>query len=128
MEFHGKKLSQIFNIQAFNDVLTQTGIDFYNTVIGGISGEAGSEKVQGLNEKINLAKQQLPKEEQNKLRGKMTVLYKQILSDRETSSFIPVGFENNNEVYDTVKQFNDETYNEQPLKSCLENNIAFSSA
>lgn len=107
---NGKKLSQIFNVEAFNDVLTQTGIDFYNTVIGGISGEAGSEKVQGLNEKINLAKQQLPKEEQNKLRGKMTVLYKQILSDRETSSFIPAGFENNNEVYDTVKQFNDETY------------------
>ncbi|MBQ0003419.1 MAG: type V CRISPR-associated protein Cas12a/Cpf1 [Treponema sp.] len=110
LHLNGKTLSQIFNIEAFNDVLTQTGIDFYNTVIGGISGEAGSEKVQGLNEKINLAKQQLPKEEQNKLRGKMTVLYKQILSDRETSSFIPVGFENNNEVYDTVKQFNDETY------------------
>lgn len=104
----GKTLSQIFNVEAFNDVLTQTGIDFYNMVIGGISGETGTEKTQGLNEKINLARQQLPNEEQNKLRGKMVVLFKQILSDRETASFIPAGFENNDEVYDTVSKFDEE--------------------
>ena len=106
---NGKKLDDIFNVEAFNDVLAQSGIDFYNTVIGGISTE--TEKVQGLNEKINLARQKLPAEEKNKLRGKMVVLFKQILSDRGTSSFIPVGFNNNDEVYSSVKTFNDEFVN-----------------
>ena len=107
---NGKKLKDIFNPEAFNQVLTQTGIDFHNTVIGGISAEAGAEKIQGLNEKINLVRQQLPDAEKNKLRGKMVVLFKQILSDRDTASFIPVGFENNDEVYDTVQKFKKETY------------------
>ncbi|MBP5401968.1 MAG: type V CRISPR-associated protein Cas12a/Cpf1 [Treponema sp.] len=103
----GKQLKDIFKVEAFNDFLSQAGINFYNTIIGGISGEAGSQKVQGLNEKINLARQQLSKEEKYKLRGKMTVLYKQILSDRETVSFIPSGFENNEEVYSAIEEFND---------------------
>lgn len=34
----GKKLKDIFNPDAFNECLTQTGIDFYNTIIGGVSG------------------------------------------------------------------------------------------
>ena len=106
---NGKKLDDIFNVESFNDVLAQSGIDFYNTVIGGISTK--TEKVQGLNEKINLARQQLPAEEKNKLRGKMVVLFKQILSDRGTSSFIPVGFNNKEEVYSSVKSFNDEFVN-----------------
>lgn len=105
---NGKKLKDIFNPEAFNQVLTQTGIDFYNTIIGGVSGEAGTQKIQGLNEKINLTRQQLPDTEKNKLRGKMVVLFKQILSDRETASFIPVGFENNEEVYESIKTFKKE--------------------
>ncbi|MCR5495367.1 MAG: type V CRISPR-associated protein Cas12a/Cpf1 [Treponema sp.] len=100
-----KKLKDIFSIDGFNKVLSQSGIDFYNTVIGGISEEAGTQKVQGLNEKINLASQQLSSEEKHKLKKKMTVLYKQILSDRSTASFIPVGFEKSEEVYDSVKEF-----------------------
>lgn len=102
---NGKKLKDIFNAESFNDVLSQSGIDFYNTIIGGVAGEIGTEKVQGLNEKINLARQQLPDAEKNKLRRKMVVLYKQILSDRETASFITVGFEDDAEVYKSVKDF-----------------------
>ena len=102
---NGKKLKDIFCIDGFNNVLCQSGIDFYNTVISGVAGEAGSQKIQGLNEKINLARQQLSDEEKSKLRGKMVVLYKQILSDRETASFIPVGFENKGEVYKTLQNF-----------------------
>ena len=105
---NGKKLKDIFNPDAFNECLTQTGIDFYNTIIGGVSEEAGTQKIQGLNEKINLARQQLPDSEKNRLRGKMVVLFKQILSDRETASFIPVGFENNEEVYESIKTFKKE--------------------
>lgn len=125
-----KKLDDIFNVEAFNDVLAQSGIDFYNTVIGGISTE--TEKVQGLNEKINLARQQVISQisflknqnasentekikalekKANELKKKMVVLFKQILSDRGTSSFIPVGFNNTEEVYSSVKSFNDEFVN-----------------
>lgn len=125
-----KKLDDIFNVEAFNDVLAQSGIDFYNTVIGGISTE--TEKVQGLNEKINLARQQVISQisflknqnasentekikalekKANELKKKMVVLFKQILSDRGTSSFIPVGFNNNDEVYSSVKSFNDKFVN-----------------
>lgn len=104
----GKKLAEIFSKDNFNAVLSQRGIDFYNTVIGGISDEAGNKKVQGLNEKINLARQQLPAEEKSKLRKKMTVLYKQILSDKKTASFIPVSFEKSDEVYNTVRQYKEQ--------------------
>lgn len=106
---NGKKLKDVFSIDGFNSVLSQSGIDFYNTIIGGIAGETGSVKVQGLNEKINLARQQLSDEEKSKLRGKMVVLYKQILSDRENVSFIPTGFENNEEVYKTLQEFKKNT-------------------
>ena len=127
---NGKKLDDIFNVESFNDVLAQSGIDFYNTVIGGISTE--TEKVQGLNEKINLARQQVISQisflknqnasentekikelekKANELKKKMVVLFKQILSDRGTSSFIPVGFNNNDEVYSSIKSFNDEFVN-----------------
>lgn len=104
----GKSLKEIFTPAAFGNVLTQRGIDFYNTVIGGISGEAGTEKIQGLNEKINLARQQLSGEDKNKLRSKMVVLFKQILSDRETASLIPVGFEKSEEVYSSIKRFDED--------------------
>lgn len=107
---NGKKLKDIFTAEAFNNVLTQTGIDFYNTIIGGVSGEAGNEKIQGLNEKINLFRQRLSDSDKNKLRGKMLVLYKQILSDRKTESFIPLGFENSRQVYDSVKDFKEKVF------------------
>lgn len=106
---NGKKLADIFGADGFNSVLSQSGIDLYNTIIGGIAGEAGTQKLQGVNEKINLARQQLPTEEKNKLKRKMSVLYKQILSDRSTASFIPIGFESSDEVYESVKQFKEQS-------------------
>ena len=113
---NGKKLSEIFNKENFNAVLSQSGIDFYNTVIGGISGESGKEKIQGLNEKINLASQKLLPEDKSKLRKKMTLLYKQILSDKKTASFIPAGFEKSEEVYETVRQFKEQNLDSAKFK------------
>ena len=107
----GKKLADIFSANGFNAVLSQSGIDFYNTIIGGIAGEAGAQKLQGLNEKINLARQQLPAEDKSKLKRKMSALYKQILSDISRPSFIPVGFESSDEVYESVKQFKEQSLN-----------------
>ena len=113
---NGKKLSEIFNKENFNAVLSQSGIDFYNTVIGGISGESCKEKIQGLNEKINLASQKLLPEDKSKLRKKMTLLYKQILSDKKTASFIPAGFEKSEEVYETVRQFKEQNLDRAKFK------------
>ena len=106
---NGKKLEEFFSIDAFNDVLSQRGIDFYNFIIVGESAEANVYKKQGLNEKINNARQNLPLEEKNKLRGKMVVLYKQILSDREAPSFVSKGFMTSEDVYESIKKFHQKT-------------------
>ena len=111
-----KKLSEVFNKDNFNAVLSQSGIDFYNTVISGISEENEKPRIQGINEKINLASQNPLLEDKSKLRKKMTMLYKQILSDKKTASFIPVGFEKSEEVYETVRQFKEQNLDTAKLK------------
>lgn len=106
--FLGKeKLEDVFTVNAFNSVCTQKGIDFYNTIIGGISDKAGTEKTKGLNEFINLTRQQLPKEEQHKLNKKMVSLFKQILSDSVTASFIPEQFKTDDAVYNEIQNFHE---------------------
>ena len=101
----GKSLADIFELDAYNDVLTQSGIDFFNQVIGGISGEGGEKKTRGINEFSNLYRQQHPEFAQKHLATKMIPLYKQILSDRETKSFILEAFSNDSQVQDSVKGF-----------------------
>lgn len=91
----------IFEINAFNLCMMQEGIDRYNQILGGLAADAGSEKVKGLNECINLYKQQHP---DVKL-GKMSMLYKQILSDRE-GSFIDV-FEKDEDVFKAVLTYHE---------------------
>lgn len=105
---NGIKLKDVFTVNGFNKVISQKGIDFYNTIIGGIADDSLTIKKQGINEAINLARQQLPFEEKNKLKKKMTVLYKQILSDKEKVSFIPESFVDSKEVYDAVKSFSED--------------------
>lgn len=123
---NGKKLDEIFNVESFNDVLAQSGIDFYNTVIGGISTE--TEKVQGLNEKINLVRQQLISQisflknqndldntekikelekKADELKKKMVVLFKQILSKTNSKSFKIESLTSSNEVLFELEKFNE---------------------
>lgn len=83
----------LFTVEGFNVVLAQKGIDWYNQVIGGVSTETG--KVKGLNECINLWNQQNPREKKLPL---FTQLYKQILSDSNTCSFVIDAFENDDDV------------------------------
>ncbi|WP_297947010.1 type V CRISPR-associated protein Cas12a/Cpf1 [uncultured Fibrobacter sp.] len=102
---NGKSLANIFELNAYNEVLTQSGIDFFNQVIGGISGEGGEKKTRGINEFSNLYRQQHPEFAQKRLATKMIPLYKQILSDRETKSFILESYSNDSQVQDSVKEF-----------------------
>lgn len=101
------RLEEIFETSFYNHILTQDGIDEFNQLLGGISAKEGEKKKQGLNEVINLAMQ---KDEgiRNKLRyraHKFTPLFKQILNDRSTLSFIPETFENDRKVLESIEAY-----------------------
>ncbi len=101
---NGAKLEDFFTLDSFNFFLTQGGIERYNAVLGGISEKAGSKKTKGLNETLNLAFQQGKIEKKFKFQP----LFKQILSEREATSFAPTGFENQDELKDVVSKFKNE--------------------
>lgn len=79
-------LKDVFAVDSFNCVLSQNGIEFYNSVLGGIVQEDGS-VVRGLNQFISMAFQQGKLEESSR-RVRFAPLYKQILTERETLSFV----------------------------------------
>lgn len=112
----------LFTLSGFNYVLTQKGIDFYNLLIGGFT-EEGGKKIQGINELINLHNQT---KEKNERLPKMKPLYKQILSDRNSISFLPDKFENGKEVVDSINDFylenliNYDVYEDNRSKSIFE--------
>lgn len=91
--------SELFEDAFFLRVLSQSGIDDYNQMLGGCTGADGT-KVQGLNEYINLYGQLTGKK-----MPKLKPLYKQILSDRSSLSFIPEQFENDDAVLRAVCAF-----------------------
>lgn len=69
-----------FDLSRYNQYLTQEGIDTLNEVIGGKV--ENKEKIQGINEKINLWSQK------SKVKvGKLKLLYKQIGSDKDKPLF-----------------------------------------
>lgn len=101
---NGWKLADIFKTDSYGRFLPQTGIDELNTLIGGVSKE-GRKKVKGINEFINLCKQQNEDARNDRSLGKMPPLYKQILSDRETFSFVEKPFETDEDVINAVMEF-----------------------
>ena len=102
-DLNGRALDEVFSIGFYNTVLTQKGIDFYNLIIGGRSPEPGQRKIQGINEIIHQYRQQYP----DVKIPKMVELFKQILSDRESQSFIPKMYENDKEVQESIVHFHD---------------------
>lgn len=92
-------LEDMFSLKAYNSVLTQSQIDAYNTIIGGV--KDGDVKLKGLNEYINLFNQTHP----DKKLPKLKMLYKQILSDRVSASWLPEAFTNVQELLDGVAHF-----------------------
>lgn len=97
-------IEEMFQLGYFNNTLTQTGIDCYNTLIGGFTSFDGKQKIQGLNEYINLYNQNV-KSKKDKQLPKLKLLYKQILSDRVTASFIPEQYQSDQEVLDSILEF-----------------------
>ncbi len=115
-DLFGIIVKDMFEPEFFNCVLSQEGIDHYNQVLGGYSNRDSS-KVQGLNEYINLYNQKASKAERL---PKLKPLYKQILSDKTSVSFIPDRFENDNEVLGALCKFIAPEENECTLSSALE--------
>lgn len=103
----GLKLKDMFAIGNYGKCLPQSGIEAFNHVVGGKSPERGK-KTRGINEFINLYRQQHDDAKADRLLAKMPILYKQILSDRETISFVAEAFEKDADVLNAVRKFGEE--------------------
>ncbi len=95
-------ISEFFNLSYFNSVLTQTQIELYNTIIGGLVNEDGS-KVCGINEYVNLYNQQ-NKIDKSKRLPFLKPLYKQLLCDRDSASWLPEQFNNDSIMFNAIKE------------------------
>lgn len=100
----GRNIEDIFSVDYFEFVLAQSGIDVYKSMIGGYTCSDGT-KIQGLNECINLYNQQVAKNEKSKRLPLMKPLYKQILSEKDSVSFIPEKFNPDNEVLLAIEDY-----------------------
>ena len=100
----GRNIEDIFSVDYFEFVLAQSGIEIYNSMIGGYTCSDGT-KIQGLNECINLYNQQVAKNEKSKRLPLMKPLYKQILSEKDSVSFIPEKFNSDNEVLHAIGDY-----------------------
>lgn len=96
-------IDEAFELKYFNEVLTQKQIDLYNLIIGGRVPEEGKSKIRGLNEYVNLYNQK--QKDKSKKVPKFKMLYKQILSDREKTSFVPEKFQSSEEVTSAINSF-----------------------
>ena len=102
-------IDQVFTLEYYNHLVLQSGIEQYNAIVGGVSKQEG-EKVQGLNELINLYNQT----HKDQRLPKMQLLYKQILSDRQSLSWLPEEFtEDDNLVLQTIEDFYQKLQNEK---------------
>ncbi len=99
-----RTLEEIFSLNYVNKTITQKGIDHYNNILGGRTTEEGKKKIKGLNEYINTEYNQKQKEKKNRL-PRFKQLYKQILSDRESVSFIIEAFKEDKEVLEAIETF-----------------------
>lgn len=94
-------LVDMFKLDYFSMVLTQTQIDVYNAIIGGKTLDDGT-KIQGLNEYVNLYNQQ--QKDKTKRLPKLKPLFKQILSERNAISWLPDEFENDNDMLQSIEK------------------------
>ena len=100
----GVMIDDIFKTDFYNTLLTQDGIDFFNQVLGGVA-EEGKQKYRGINEFSNLYRQQHPEMAAKRKALTMIPLFKQILSDRDTLSYIPQQIDTEQQLIEILNQF-----------------------
>ena len=113
----GTTVYNAFTVDYFNFVLTQPGIDRYNAIIGGYT-TSDRPKVKGINEYISKHNKDFPNDKKIPM---LKPLYNQILSDKESVSFIPEKIKNDNEVLDSVYKFynNNDADKRSPIKDVI---------
>ena len=108
-----EKITDIFNVQAFNKYLCQNGaekqrgIEFYNQIIGGIAEKEGGVNLRGINQFLNLYWQQHPDFAKENRKIKMVPMYKQILSDRSSLSFKIETIDTDEELKTAITEYSD---------------------
>lgn len=100
-------LETLFTLSYYNHLLTQQEIEVFNRIIGGMAVQAGKEKVQGLNEILNLAMQQDEglREVMKSVPHRFEPLYKQILSDKVKLSFLQEEFQTDGEALEAIHSY-----------------------
>ena len=101
---NGALLEDVFRVEGYSRCLSQEGITWFNMILGGKTLSDGR-KIRGINEFINLKRQSDECAKKDKKLGKMPQLYKQILSDRESLSFVSEKFAVDADVLSSIKKF-----------------------
>lgn len=131
-ELNGKSLREFLSLNNFENCLNQSGIERFNLIVGGKTTE-NNVKIKGLNEKINeYSQKQKDNKEQKKIRTlKLSPLFKQILSNRESESFILEKIKDKKELFEKIDNFY-KSFNEfsnklknsvEKLKNCNHDNV-----
>ena len=97
LNVHG--ISDLFNIENYNEVLTQDQIEVYNAIIGGRVDKDSKTVIRGLNQHINEYNQTHDKSERL---PKLNPLFKQILSETVGVSFKIDKFDNAEAVAEAI--------------------------
>ncbi len=128
-ELNNLTINDFFSLNNFKNVLNQSGIDSYNLIIGGLTTKEGV-KIKGLNELINeFSQKQVDKNKQKEIRRlKLVPLFKQILSDKTTMSFVIEEIKNDEMVFKLIDNFyktNNFTKIKELLLNLESNNLKF---
>ena len=99
---NGETFACLFDVSSYGRFLPQDGIDLFNQILGGYTKNDGT-KIRGLNEFVNLYRQQHKEVQNDKGLLPLIPFYKQILSDRTTLSNRIKPFENDSEVIEILK-------------------------
>ena len=106
-----------FTVDFYSFAVMQESIEQYNMLIGGKKTENEKQIFKGLNQYINLYNQTHDKSERLPM---LKPLYKQILSDRESLSFIPEKFEDDNELLQSIRSFFEERFRADDFTGLLD--------
>lgn len=98
-----ENVDQVFELQTFNKCILQNGIEHYNAVLGnGNKNSKNDKKIKGLNQLINEYNQRVDKK--NRL-PRLIPLYKQIMGDVASLSFVKPCFDTNKELWDAINKY-----------------------
>lgn len=100
-EGQASELKKVFELKTFNQCILQGGITLYNAVLGGKKPENG-ENIKGINQLINEYNQCVDKKDRL---PRLIPLYKQIMGDAVSLSFVKPCFDSADELWNAVNDY-----------------------